>query len=220
MVVFQVVVSAIQTRPPSQWLTHENVFARELGLQEGDSYSAVDELNGFVSSIENGGEGVRSHGTFVANPKPFDAKIKLSDFVTNRLRCNYIQYTGMKVKTEDRTELTGPSPLSLVQPAKYYNTGKVNDRPSLDDQLNIARFCVGTHKTLLTHYPAIGERRRKLVELWVAGDPRGNAYEKLDLPMLATAFSKHWDVYVCPQESNLTPTVLAKVKEEIIALLV
>ena len=70
MVVFQVVVSAIQTRPPSQWLTHENVFARELGLQEGDSYSAVDELNGFVSSIENGGEGVRSHGTFVANPKP------------------------------------------------------------------------------------------------------------------------------------------------------
>ena len=108
MVVFQVVVSAIQTRPPSQWLTHENVFAKELGLQEGDSYSAVDELNGFVSSIENGGEGVRSHGTFVANPKPFDAKIKLSDFVTNRLRCNYIQYTGMKVKTEDRTELTGP----------------------------------------------------------------------------------------------------------------
>ena len=79
---------------------------------------------------------------------------------------------------------------------------------------------MGTHKTLLTHYPAIGERRRKLVELWVADDSRGNTYDKLDLPILATAFSEHWDVYVCPEGSNLTPTVLAKVKEEIIALLV
>ena len=114
MVLFEAVVSAIQRRPSTQWLTHENVFARELGLEEGDSYSAVDELNGFVSSIENGGVGVRSHGTFVANPKPFDAKIKLSDFATNRLRCNYIQYTGNKQKAEDRIELTGPSP-----PAKY-----------------------------------------------------------------------------------------------------
>jgi len=49
---------------------------------------------------------------------------------------------------------------------------------------------------------------------------RGNAYEKIDLPILATAFSEHWDVYVCPKGSNLTPTVLSKVKEEIIALLV
>ena len=220
MVVLQAVVSAIQTRPPSRWLTHENVFAKELGLEEGDSYSAVDELNGFVSSIENGGMGVRSRGTYVSNPAPFDAKIKLSDFVTNRLRCNYIQHTGTKVKTEDRIELAGPSPQSLVQPAKYYHTGKVNGFPSLDDQLNIARFCVGTHRTLLNHYPAIGKRRRELVEFWVAGDSRGNAYEKLDLPILATAFSEHWDVYVCPEGSNLTPTVLAKVREEIIALLV
>ena len=69
------------------------------------------------------------------------------------------------MKTDDRIELTGPSPLSLVQPAKYYHTGKVNGFPSLDDQLNIARFCVGTHRTLLNHYPKeIGERRRELVE--------------------------------------------------------
>ena len=142
MVVFEAVVSAIQRRPSTPWLTHENVFAKELGLEEGDSYSAVDELNGFVSSIENGGMGVRSRGTYVSNPAPFDAKIKLSDFVTNQLRCNYIQHTGTKVKTEDRIELAGPSPQSLVQPAKYYHTGKVNGFPSLDDQLNIARFCV------------------------------------------------------------------------------
>ena len=221
MVVFEAVVSAIQRRPSTPWLTHENVFAKELGLEEGDSYSAVDELNGFVSSIENGGVGVRSRGTYVSNPAPFDIKINLSEFVSNRLRCNYIQFTGDKsLKRDNIYELTEPSPRALVQPAKYYHTGKVNGCPSLDDQLNIARFCMGTHKTLLNHYPKIGERRRELVELWVAGDSRGNAYDKLDLPILATAFNEHWDVYVCPEGSNLTPTVLAKVKEEIIALLV
>ena len=51
MVVLQAVVSAIQTRPPSRWLTHENIFAKELGLGEGDSYSAVDELNEFIVAL-------------------------------------------------------------------------------------------------------------------------------------------------------------------------
>lgn len=64
--------TAIQRQPLTSWLTHENVFAKELGFEGGDSYStvAVDELNGFVSSIKNGGVGLRSCGTFVANPKP------------------------------------------------------------------------------------------------------------------------------------------------------
>ena len=51
MVAFEVVVSAIQRRPSTPWLTHENVFAAEVGLEGGDSNSAVDELNGFVSTL-------------------------------------------------------------------------------------------------------------------------------------------------------------------------
>jgi len=221
MVVFQAIVSAIQQQSSKPWLVHENVLAAELGLVGGESFSGVDELNGFVDCIEKGGSGARYNGTFVSNPAPFDTPIKLSEWTTNRLRCNYSKFVGDKsLKKEEIYELTEPSPRSLVQPAKYYSFGKVNGRPSLEDQLNIARWCMGTHKTLLTHWPGIGKRRRDLVALWVAGDSRGDSYEKEDLPVLATALSEHWDTYVCPSGTNLTPTVLAKVKNEIIALLV
>jgi len=56
--------------------------------------------------------------------------------------------------------------------------------------------------------------------LWVAGDPRGDDYEKYDLPVLATALSHNWEEFVEPNGSNLTPTVLAMVKKEIVDLLV
>ena len=79
---------------------------------------------------------------------------------------------------------------------------------------------MGTHKALKSQYPIIGKRRRELVDWWVAGDPRGDDYEKYDLPVLATALSHNWEEFVEPNGSNLTPTVLAKVKNEIIDLLV
>ena len=209
MVEFQAVVSAIQSRSPTKWLTHEHVFAAELGLEAGASFSPVDVLNGFVDSIRDGGSGVRSHNTYRPNPAPFNVKIDLSVMATNRLRCNYVIHAGNKaIKKEDVVELTGPSPLSLSQPAKFYHTGKVNGLPSLKDQLDIARYCIGTHKFFDTSCQEMGKRRRELVELWIAGDPKGRRYEQLDLPILATYFCEHPSVHslnlTCPVSSRMT----------------
>jgi len=152
---FQTVVSAIQRLPKSQWLKHEGVLAHELGLDGGPDYTPVDELDTFVKSIENGGSGAKYNNTFVANPEPFDAKTNLTDFTRqNRLRLNYIPYTGNKALK--KVQLTEPSADALALPAKFYHTGKASGCPSLDDQLNAARYAMGTHQAL-RQYPAIGK---------------------------------------------------------------
>mmetsp|Transcript_18498 Transcript_18498/g.44528 ORF Transcript_18498/g.44528 Transcript_18498/m.44528 type:complete len:212 (-) Transcript_18498:238-873(-) len=202
-------VRSIQERPSTKWLTHENVLSAELGLEGSESYTAVDELDTFVSSIENGGTGVRSNSTYRPNPKPFNVRTKLSDFKNNPVNLHYVKYTGFKGK---HIELSEPSSLALCQPAKFYQTGRVKDgvATSLHDQLNIARWCMGTHQALSQpKYQDIGKRRRELVGHWVAGDPKGNLYQKLDLPILATVLSQYWDVYVSPDGSNLTETQCA-----------
>mmetsp|Transcript_18494 Transcript_18494/g.44517 ORF Transcript_18494/g.44517 Transcript_18494/m.44517 type:complete len:191 (-) Transcript_18494:238-810(-) len=181
-------VRSIQERPSTKWLTHENVLSAELGLEGSESYTAVDER---------------------PNPKPFNVRTKLSDFKNNPVNLHYVKYTGFKGK---HIELSEPSSLALCQPAKFYQTGRVKDgvATSLHDQLNIARWCMGTHQALSQpKYQDIGKRRRELVGHWVAGDPKGNLYQKLDLPILATVLSQYWDVYVSPDGSNLTETQCA-----------
>ena len=158
-------------------------------------HTAVDELNTFVKSIEDGGTGVQYKNTFVPNPEPFDIKINLTSFNNNPLSLHYIKHEKKCVKKDDLVELVEPSVRTLDQPAKYYQTGRMRGaRPSLDDQLNIIRWCIGTHKTLLTHYKDIAERRSKLVHLWVAGDPKGNMYVKLCTTSGNTITSSNYNV--------------------------
>lgn len=131
-------VRSIQERPSTKWLTHESVHAAELGLEGSESYTAVDELDTFVSIIENGGTGVRSDSSYRPNPELFNVRTKLSDFKNNPVNLHYIvKYTGFKGK---HIELSEPSSLALCQPAKFYQTGRVKDdvATSLYDQLNIA----------------------------------------------------------------------------------
>ena len=65
------IVGAIQTLKPSKWHWDISHFAVSLEI-------ALEEANGFIRCIEQGGTGNKKDGSWRSNPEPFATKIDLT----------------------------------------------------------------------------------------------------------------------------------------------
>ena len=158
---FLAVASSVQGLPAGKWFSHQSALAVALNLRD-------EELIEFLGRISNGGTGVRRNGTFTANPDPFGSPINLKDTsLDNALSLHSETY---RVALSSNSEaLSEPSVRVLNESGVFFRSGRVRNIrsiPTLKQQLDIARWCVGTHQTLIRNYPKIAKRRQEIVEYW------------------------------------------------------
>ena len=83
MVSFLQVANAVTNLEPSNHWIHESTLAKRLGI-------SIDDLEGWVKCVREGGSGAVSDNTFVANPASYNVKIDLSDLLAdNSLNLHY-----------------------------------------------------------------------------------------------------------------------------------
>ena len=211
---FAATIESIQRQKASKWLLHCNHLAALLSM-------TVDELNEFFLRIRNGGTGVRRDGTWTVNPAPFDGKL---DLTTNEENLLNLHVVDSGCKHSEGSSFESPSPEVIERSCRYVRVGRSIKRATITVKLQreIARYVIGTHRTLQEYFPAIADRRTKTWRLWADGDVAGDVFHKLDLPYIASYFGSIWDAPV-PQgvaPKDISPTVLDLVKHEIIELLV
>ena len=197
------IATAVQTERPSKWYWDIKHFARTLEI-------TVEEANGFISCIEKGGAGSKKDGTWRFNPKPFATKIDLTRDEENLLN---FHYTDVKDKS------------SRLDNDRYIRLGRIslqNKAISVKIQRDIARFVMGTHKTLTQFYPCWANFRQENWRSWIDGGQSADHYQSVHLPYIAVHFSDVWDAPVArgTDPRGITPTVLNLVKNEIIEMMV
>ena len=197
------IATAIQTERPSKWHWDVRHLARILEI-------TVEEVNGFVSLIEKGGTGNRKIGTWRSNPEPFAAKIDLTRNEENLLN---FHYTDVKDK------------FSRLDNDRYICLGRIslqNKAISVKIQRDIARFVMGTHKTLTQFYPCWANFRQENWRNWIDGGQSADHYQSVHLPYIAAHFSDVWDAPVTrgTDPRTIIPTVLNRVKNKIIEMMV
>jgi len=173
MVSFLQVAKAVTNLEPSTHWIHESTLAKRLGIR-------IEELQGWVKCVREGGSGAVSNNTFVANPAPYNIKIDLSDLSANNTLNPHYQDTKS---------------LALFCPARYYFIGTSEScrSTSLKTEIDIARYVVGEHKDLRSNaYKLISDRRKRLWRQWMNGDKEGDHYTKNDLPVLASVFAEYF----------------------------
>ena len=183
MVSFLQVAKAVTNLEPSTHWIHESTLAKQLGIR-------IEELQGWVKCVREGGSGAVSNNTFLANPAPHNVKIDLSDLLAdNTLN---LHYQDTKSNTPKTIGI-----LVLFRPARYYFIGTSEScrSTSLKTEIDIARYVVGEHKELKNNaYKLIGDRRKRLWRQWMNGDKEGDDYTKNDLPVLASVFAEYFRV--------------------------
>ena len=207
------ILESTQRLRPSKWFFDINHYAESIGITKG-------EANGFIKCIEDGGK-QKADGTWQANPEPFHKAINLTDQCDNLLNLHYVD-NGRKVTHDDIDE---PSIAAIDQASRFVRLGRVCDKNkeiSVKVQREIAKFVIGTHKTLAQYYPVIAEFRKNNWRAWIEGGESSNQFQRLHLPYIAVHF---WSVWDAPIERKidplkLTPTILDLVKNEIIEMLV
>ena len=114
MVSFLQVAKAVTNLEPSTHWIHESTLAKRLGIR-------IEELQGWVKCVREGGSGAVSNNTFVANPAPYhNVKIDLSDLsADNTLN---LQYQDNRCNTSKTIGV-----LVLFRPARYYFIGTSED---------------------------------------------------------------------------------------------
>ena len=209
------ITESIQRQAASKWLWDSHHLAARLRI-------STEELNEFIARIQSGGSGVKKDGTWLANPAPYDLKIDLTKHEDNSLNLHLVD---LGKKHLCGSEFPEPTPAIVESTCKYFRLGNmrsINKHVTAKVQREIARYMMGTHQTLVQHWPVDGERRRRTWRLWVAGETGGDLFHKVDLPVIASFFWNVWDAPVSARTDpkDITPTVLDLVKREIVELLV
>jgi len=218
MPTLQQLAERVQALVPSKWHLDIHHFAEILGVE-------VEEVNGFIKCIEDGGTGSKTDGLWSSNPAPFKGVVNLKKEVEDNIL--NMHYTDTGNKAIDSVHLDEPSVASLEQGGvcRYIRLGRVRSRNkeiTVKLQREIAKFVVGTHKTLTQFYPDDGEFRKKAWRNWIDGGENSDTYQTCHLPHIAVHFCNAWDAPVSRgmKPEDLTPTVLDLVKREIIEMLV
>ena len=138
-----------QALVPSKWRCDVHHFAESLDI-------SVEEANGFFKSIEEGGTGSKSDGSWQDNPAPLNVKVNLrkqyEDNVFN-LHC-----ADMGSKSAPRLDLSEPSVAAVEQGGRYIRLGRVsswNKNITVKVQREIVKYVIGTHQGLIQHYPDV-----------------------------------------------------------------
>ena len=123
---FLQVANAVTNLEPSNHWIHESTLAKRLEI-------SIDDLEGWVKSVREGGSGAVSDNTFVANPAPYNVKIDLSDLsADNSLNLHYqdkkryispmrdlIESFGTEITAYARYQMTEKRDLTTTYLTKY-----------------------------------------------------------------------------------------------------
>ena len=136
----------IYPRTPSfQMAFRHNHFADILGI-------TVAETNGCIKCIEKGGTGVKTDDKWKANPAPYNKQIDLSAMTGNSLNLHVTR----KAKGEPNT-IPVPSVVTLDKNTQFVWLGKNrvqnNNGITPKIQIEIVKYVIGTHQTLIQSYP-------------------------------------------------------------------
>jgi hypothetical protein len=117
MVSFLQVANAVTNLEPSNHWIHESTLAKRLGLG-----ISIDDLEGWVKCVREGGSGAVSDNTFVANPASYNVKIDLSDLsADNSLN---LHYQDKKCYTSPMRDLIESFGTEITAHARYQMTEK------------------------------------------------------------------------------------------------
>jgi len=123
---FLQVANAVTNLEPSNHWIHESTLAKRLEI-------SIDDLEGWVKSVREGGSGAVSDNTFVANPAPYNVKIDLSDLsADNSLNLHYqdkkryispmrdlVESFGTEITAYARYQMTEKRDLTTTYLTKY-----------------------------------------------------------------------------------------------------
>ena len=162
---------------------------------------------------------MRSDGTWQANPSPYDNTI---DFTIPKDNILGLHYSDIHDKSTREAIFAEPSPSVIGHPRRYFRIGQINNQNkaiSAKIQREIVQYITGTHRALLKHYPKTAESRRETWRSWIDDGASANHYQQIHLPYIVTYFKDVWDTKF-KEGDPLTPSILDKVKSEIVEMLV
>ena len=206
------IANAVKNLSSNKWYWDRQYFALKIGV----SQAVVDE---FIKRMEKGGYGVRSDGTWQANPSPYDNTI---DFTIPKDNILGLHYSDIHDKSTREAIFAEPSPSVIGHPRRYFRIGQINNQNkaiSAKIQREIVQYITGTHRALLKHYPKTAESRRETWRSWIDDGASANHYQQIHLPYIVTYFKDVWDTKF-KEGDPLTPSILDKVKSEIVEMLV
>ena len=149
------IANAIKNLNDSKWHCHIQYFVSKIGI-------SPEVADSFIRQIEKGGRGVRSNGTWHANPSPYENPIDLTSPNDNILGLRY-SIVGDGARSVHETTFAEPSPIVASYPGTYFQIGKLSKQKKLitvSIQREIVQYIIGTHRELLKHYP----KRQSLVK--------------------------------------------------------
>ena len=153
------VVGRIQTLVASKWCWDIRHLAVAIDC-------SVDEVNCFFKCVENGGVGTKADDTWKANPAPYNGKVDLKGKEDNIIN---LHYTDHGRRADPNELILEPSPSVIEKGSRFIRLGKIsgqNREITLAVQRDIARYVIGTHKTLVRHYPEWAKFRQENWRKW------------------------------------------------------
>ena len=173
------IAGSIQELPPSKWHLDINHFADILGI-------TVAETNGFIKCIEKGGTGTKTDDKWKANPAPYNKQIDLSAMTGNSLNLHVTR----KAKGEPNT-IPVPSVVTLDKNTQFVWLGKNrvqnNNGITPKIQIEIVKYVIGTHQTLIQSYPDWAKFRQENWRKWIESTST-HQYHTIHLPWIAKHF--------------------------------
>ena len=206
------IANAIKNLNDSKWHCHIQYFISKIGI-------SPEVADSFIRQIEKGGTGVRRNGTWQANPSPYENPIDLTSPNDNILG---LRYSIVGAKSVREIAFAEPSPLVVGYPGRYFQIGKRSKQKRLitvSIQREIVQYIIGTHRELLKRYPKTAESRQETWRSWIDDGASANHYQQIHLPYIVTHFKDVWDTKF-EKGVPLTPSILDKVKSEIVEMLV
>ena len=153
MTLFEI-TNAVKNLSNNKWYWDSQYFASKIGI----SPTVVDA---FIKRMEKGGSGVRSDGTWQANPSPYDNTINFTIPKDNILD---LHYSYICDKSAHEVIFVEPSLSVIDRPGRYFQIGEINDQNkaiTAKIQREIVQYITGTHRALLKHYPKTAESRQE-----------------------------------------------------------
>ena len=206
------ITNAVKNLSNNKWYWDSQYFASKIGI----SPTVVDA---FIKRMEKGGSGVRSDGTWQANPSPYDNTI---DFTIPKDNILDLHYSYICDKSAHEVIFVEPSLSVIDHPGRYFQIGEINDQNkaiTAKIQREIVQYITGTHRALLKHYPKTAESRQETWRSWIDDGESANHYQQVHLPYIAVYFKDVWDTKFEPGVA-LSPSILDNVKSEIVEMLV
>ena len=216
------IAERLQVLWPGKWWMDTRRLAAKLNIRP-------NELEEFLAAVQKGGQGIKSKETWSKNAPPFDTPIDLEDESKENLLNLHKQAIGKKGKSDVAS--ASPSESAVDERCEYCLVGSMARHDSAikpKAQREIVFWVVGTHKTLVKHYPDLAKERQKIWKSWVNGEENAALYDMNHLPYILNHLRQYWNITL-PTGENLADSVrliglssglLKAGKREIIELLV